>query len=133
MMVDRRTILIGGGAFAAAAAVGACSGQGTAASGGVPEAGAELAAASAVPVEGGVVNQDLAVVVTQPSAGEFKAFTAVCPHQGCLVSSVEANEIVCPCHGSRFSAVDGAVLAGPATTGLASAKVVVEGDRVVLA
>jgi Rieske Fe-S protein len=28
--------------------------------------------------------------VTQPEAGDFKAFTAVCTHQGCLVDRVES-------------------------------------------
>ena len=42
------------------------------------------------------------------------------------------NEIICPCHGSRFSAVDGSVTNGPATTGLTAAGVVVEGGSVVL-
>ena len=50
-----------------------------------------------------------------------------------LVSEVVDNEIICPCHDSRFSAVDGAVLQGPATEGLAAASVVVQGDSIVLA
>jgi nitrite reductase/ring-hydroxylating ferredoxin subunit len=44
---------------------------------------------SDVPEGGGVVFRDQKVVVTQPEPGEFKAFTAVCTHQGCLVDSVE--------------------------------------------
>jgi nitrite reductase/ring-hydroxylating ferredoxin subunit len=48
------------------------------------------------------------------------------------VSEVVDNEIVCPCHGSKFSAMDGSVIAGPATTGLTAAGVVVEGGSVVL-
>ena len=72
------------------------------------------------------------VVVVQPAAGDIKAFSAVCPHQGCLMSGVEANEIVCPCHGSLFSAEDGAVIQGPATEGLPPVDVRVVGDSVVL-
>jgi nitrite reductase/ring-hydroxylating ferredoxin subunit len=48
------------------------------------------------------------------------------------VSQVVDNEIICPCHGSRFSAVDGSVTSGPATTGLTAAGVAVEGGGVVL-
>jgi Rieske Fe-S protein len=80
--------------------------------------GDALVAVSEVPVEGGVVFPDPAVVVVQPAAGDVKCFSAVCPHQGCLVASVEANEILCPCHGSLFSAQDGSVIQGPARQGL---------------
>ena len=94
--------------------------------------GDALVAVGDVPVEGGVVFPDPAVVVVQPAAGDIKAFSAVCPHQGCLMSSVEANEIICPCHGSLFSSQDGAVLQGPATEGLPPVDVRVEGDSVIL-
>ena len=73
------------------------------------------------------------IVITQPVAGTFKAFTAICPHQGCLVSEVAENQIVCPCHGSLFSAEDGAVVQGPAVEGLTAASIAVQGDSIVLA
>ena len=57
---------------------------------------------------------DKDVVVTQPTAGEFKAFSATCTHQGCKVKSVADGVIVCPCHGSKFAIADGSVAAGPA-------------------
>ena len=94
--------------------------------------GEQLVAVSEVPVEGGVVIEEPPVVVVQPSEGDIKAFSAVCPHQGCLMSSVEANEIFCPCHGSLFSAEDGAVLAGPANSGLPAVTVRVQDDAVYL-
>jgi Rieske Fe-S protein len=85
-----------------------------------------------VGVGSGVVYDGPKVVVTQPVEGDIRAFTAVCPHQGCLVSEVTNNEILCPCHGSLFSAEDGAVITGPATTGLAPVAVSVVDDQVVL-
>jgi len=85
---------------------------------------------SEVAVGGGVVVADPPVVVTQPSSGEVKAFTAICPHAGCLVSEVADNVIICPCHGSKVSAEDGSVIAGPAPSGLAGAAYKVEGDSV---
>lgn len=91
-----------------------------------------LVAVADIPVEGGVVIADPPVVVVQPTVGEIKGFSAVCPHQGCLMASVEANEILCPCHGSLFSADDGSVLQGPANQGLPAVKVTVEGDTVIL-
>lgn len=96
------------------------------------DAGEELVPVGDVPVEGGVVVTEPPVVVVQPSEGDIKAFSAICPHQGCLMSSVEANEIICPCHGSLFSSEDGAVIAGPAREGLPAVSVRVEGDSVVL-
>ncbi len=62
-----------------------------------------------VPVGGGTVITVAAVVVTQPVAGQFKAFSAMCTHQGCLVNAVDGGLITCPCHGSQYSIVDGSV------------------------
>lgn len=82
-----------------------------------------LGPASDIPVNGGKVFETQKVVVTQPTAGQYNGFSAVCPHQGCLVNSVENNTITCPCHGSTFSATDGAVTKGPATQGLSKVPV----------
>ncbi len=81
--------------------------------------------------EGGGLARD-GVVVTQPSAGTFKAFDAECPHQGCGVSEVTAEAIVCPCHGSSFDPTSGDVTQGPATEGLATKKATVDGDEIVV-
>jgi Rieske Fe-S protein len=85
-----------------------------------------------VPVGGGVILPDQSIVVTQPQAGEFKAFSAICTHQGCLVADVSNNVISCPCHGAQFSAVDGSVVQGPAQQPLAAAGVVVDNGSVIL-
>ena len=79
-----------------------------------------LVRASAVPVGGGVVLAGKGIVVTQPSQGTFRGFTSVCTHAGCSVGSVSNREIICPCHGSRFSIVDGSVTHGPTRNGLAA-------------
>ena len=139
-MVERRTVLQASGVLAVGGVLAACGGgtdsessDSTATTGAVAAGqGVVIASVGDVPLGSGIVNDEVAVVVTQPSEGAIKAFTAVCPHQGCLVSEVVDNEIICPCHGSRFSAVDGAVLEGPATEGLAAASVVVQGDSVIL-
>jgi Rieske Fe-S protein len=58
------------------------------------------------------------IVVAQPSAGTYVAFSAGCPHQCCPVSFIKARtEFVCPCHGSTFD-LNGRVTGGPAPSGL---------------
>lgn len=152
--VQRRTILTAGGLVLAGGALAACGGADSTATApttgpatapttgpaAAPATGAPaapvsgaLAAVSQIPVGGGVIVPEPPIVITQPVAGTFKAFTAICPHQGCLVSEVAENEIVCPCHGSLFSAEDGAVLQGPAVQGLTAASIAVQGDSIVLA
>ncbi len=92
--------------------------------------GSALATAADVPVGGCFVVSAAKVVVTQPTEGDFKAFSAVCPHQGCSVESSSDGEIPCPCHGSRFSIEDGSVITGPATSGLETVEISVEGDAI---
>lgn len=137
--ITRRGVLATGCALGGAAALAACGSSGgsaastsaaapTSAGGG----GEVLATVGSIPVGGGAVFEGPKVVVTQPQQGAIKGFSAVCPHQGCLVNEVVDNQIVCPCHGSLFSAEDGAVIQGPATTGLAAASVSVSGDEIIL-
>ncbi len=96
-------------------------------------AGGALATAADVPVGGGLVAKDQKIVVTQPTEGEFKGFSAVCTHAGCIVSKVAGGTINCPCHGSKFSIDDGSVVAGPAKKPLGEVPVAVEGTRIVSA
>ncbi|MYW17808.1 Rieske 2Fe-2S domain-containing protein [Streptomyces sp. SID486] len=132
----RRTVVAAAGAAGLAAALTACgSGDGSSGGGdtGSGPAGTALAKTADIPEGGGKVFKDQGVVVTQPAAGTYKAFSAKCTHQGCAVSSVANGVIVCPCHGSQFSAEDGSVRKGPATQPLAGAKIAVSGDEITLA
>jgi Rieske Fe-S protein len=86
-----------------------------------------------VPVGGGTVNKEAHVVVTQPTAGEYKAFTSICTHRGCDVGSVEGGTINCMCHGSKFKIEDGSVANGPAAAPLDAIAVTVSGADVVKA
>jgi Rieske Fe-S protein len=88
-----------------------------------------IAKTADVPVGSGVIVDE--VVITQPSAGEFKGFSAICTHAGCTVNEVADGTINCPCHGSKFN-LDGSVANGPASTPLASQAVTVQGDSIVL-
>lgn len=75
----------------------------------------QVTSTTAIPLGGGVVVARENIVVTQPVSGEFKAFSAVCTHAGCLLDKVANGTIDCPCHGSTFRISDGSVVTGPAT------------------
>jgi cytochrome b6-f complex iron-sulfur subunit len=152
--VNRRTVLVAGATTAGAAALAACGGgssqpavAGPGASGGsaaTPSgpstsptagatAGAVLLAVSDVPVGGSAAATDAAgkhLVVAQPKAGEFVAFSAVCTHMGCTVAP-DGKQLRCPCHGSVYDAFTGAVVSGPAPQPLPPVPVEVKGGEVV--
>ncbi|WP_269857155.1 Rieske (2Fe-2S) protein [Streptomyces sp. RPT161] len=154
---SRRTVVAAAGAVGLGAALAACGGSNNSASStpsqdsssqasgsssaagsssapaGGNGGGTMLAKTSEIPQGGGKVFPDKQVVVTQPTAGTYKAFTAVCTHQGCTVNQVKNGTIDCPCHGSKFHIADGSVAEGPATQPLAPTKITVEGGSVKLA
>jgi Rieske Fe-S protein len=114
---------------------GSASAQGGSANGGAKsggQMGTLLGMAADVPVGSGKVFTAAKVVVTQPAKGEFKAFSAVCTHVGCLCNQVADGTINCPCHGSKFKITDGSVVAGPAPAPLAAAKITVSGGKILL-
>jgi Rieske Fe-S protein len=96
------------------------------------EAGTLLAMTTDIPVGGGMIFTDEKIVVTQPVEGEFKAFSAVCTHVGCLCNKVANGTIDCPCHGSEFKITNGAVVAGPAPSPLPARAITVSGDKILL-
>ncbi|MFP1629290.1 Rieske (2Fe-2S) protein [Streptomyces sp. 5K101] len=142
--VARRTVVAAAGGAGLAVALTACGGsqdsagsvsdqpadQSGAATGG-SGGGSVVARTTEIPEGGGKVVGD--VVITQPKAGEFKAFSSKCTHQGCAVKDVADGVITCPCHNSAFDASDGSVKAGPATSPLPPAQITVEGDSIKLA
>lgn len=156
----RRNVLLGAGAVGATAVLAACgtstggnstgtdysnqpapagsagaqaTGAGSTAgpNAGGAAGGTSIAKTADVKVGGGVITSEY--VVTQPVAGTFKAFSTICPHAGCNVNKIDAGVISCPCHGSQFSIKDGSVVTGPATKGLTSKAVKVDGANVITA
>ncbi|MFE2185659.1 Rieske (2Fe-2S) protein [Streptomyces sp. NPDC059455] len=95
--------------------------------------GMELAKTSQIPEGGGMVFKDHKVVVTQPKAGDFKAFSSICTHQGCSVGDVSGGTINCPCHQSKFDITDGSVKGGPAQKPLPGAQIKVQGSSIWMA
>src|SRR6478672_4056819 len=92
----RRIVFHGLGALGVAVALAGCGSDNTGStepapdqskssgggSGGGTSSGKELAKTSEVPVGGGVILAEQKIVITQPTAGQFDAFSAVCTHQG---------------------------------------------------
>ncbi|MFF2206021.1 Rieske (2Fe-2S) protein [Streptomyces sp. NPDC058145] len=126
----RRTVLATG---AAALATGCGGGGGGSTGASSSPGGQELASTSDIPEGGGKIFKEQKIVVTQPSKGDFKAFSAICTHEGCTVSKVADGTIDCPCHGSRFHIADGSVAHGPATRPLPAETIKVEGNSIHLA
>jgi Rieske Fe-S protein len=120
--------ITGAGAPASGDTSAPSSGETGAASSG----GTVLGPTSEIPVGGGMIFPAAKVVVTQPSAGTFKAFSSTCTHQGCQVNKVVDGRIKCPCHGSQYNIADGSVAAGPAPKPLPAAPVTVRGTSLVL-
>jgi Rieske Fe-S protein len=85
-----------------------------------------------VPVGGGVVMGEADYVITQPTAGDFRAFSKFCTHRQCPLASVGGGTINCMCHGGRYSMYDGSVQAGPPPESLPAVEVTVTGGWVVV-
>lgn len=120
-------------ATAGAGALSACGpGGGDGAGASVAEDGTIRVPADDTDVGGATYYSDPKVVVTQPTAGDFRAFDATCPHQGCSTSVFTDGQIVCPCHGSAFDPTTGDVRRGPAETGLAALQVSLDGGDVLI-
>jgi Rieske Fe-S protein len=121
--ISRRTVIMNTGLAAAAlAGLASCTNYSTApasqpsapASGAASGSGGPVTVNEAeIPVGSGKIFPDAQTVITQPKKGEFKAFSAICTHQGCLVDSITTT-INCPCHGSKYSIADGSVVNPPA-------------------
>ncbi|MFE0701441.1 Rieske (2Fe-2S) protein [Streptomyces sp. NPDC058872] len=127
--VARRTVVAAAGGAGLTAALAACGG-GADDTKNTEQDGSALARTGDIPVGGGKVLADKGLVITQPVAGEFKAFSSKCTHQGCAVSSVKDGVIVCPCHQSMFDVSDGSVKSGPATAPLPPEPIQVVGGEI---
>jgi Rieske Fe-S protein len=145
LRLPRQKVILGAVLGLVATALAACTtygkkpeataDSGTTTAAAAPPPGAPAAPANAiaktsdVPVGSGVIVDE--IVVTQPTAGVFKGFSAICTHAGCTVNKVADGTIDCPCHGSKFN-LDGSVANGPAQKPLEAKTVTVQGDEIIL-
>jgi Rieske Fe-S protein len=141
-----RRIALGGGLAAVAGLAVACtvgggradsggsSGDGQQASGGSDGTPGTIVAVDSIPV-GEAVAVTIAgepAVVARPDANTVTAFSRICTHMGCTVD-VDKAMLRCPCHGSQYDALTGAVTHGPAERNLPEIAVTVSGGDVVQA
>lgn len=95
--------------------------------------GTTVAATADIEVGGGTIFADQQLVVTQPTAGDFRGFSSICTHQSCPVTSIADGLIKCTCHNSEFSITDGSPQSGPATEPLPEVALTVESDQITVA
>ena len=67
--------------------------------------------------------------------GQIYALADLCTHAECPLSEgeLDGEELVCPCHGSRFNVKTGEVLSLPANEPLATYNVSIDGSDVLIA
>ena len=139
-MISRRGVIASAVGVSAVAALAACSTEvsdpTSTPTPQTPAANAPVAVAKTtdIPVGSGKKFdvEGVPILITQPWAGEFRGFSAVCTHAGFVMSNVANSEIKCDNHGAVYSADDGSVLSGPAPVALGKVTVTVEGDDVLV-
>ncbi|MGQ0625746.1 MAG: Rieske (2Fe-2S) protein [Sporichthyaceae bacterium] len=135
--VHRRTLLTGLLAAGVAGGLAACGGGddgGSAPAALPPDApSGTLASTADIEVGGGRIIKGANLVITQPTAGEFKAFTATCTHESTDLNKVSDGLITCPRHGSAFSVTDGSVVRSPAPSPLTAVAITVKNGFISLA
>jgi len=139
-MISRRGVIASAVGVSAIAALSACSPEvSNLTSTPAPEAPSTaapvaVAKTSDIPIGSGKKFdvEGVPILITQPRAGEFRGFSAVCTHAGFVMSNMANSEIKCDNHGAVYSADDGSVLSGPAPRALGKVTVTVEGDDVLV-
>lgn len=70
------------------------------------------------------------VMVLRVKEDDYRAFSAVCTHLGCVVRwDEDSKRIACPCHAGFFD-TEGKVISGPPPRALAPYRVIIAGDEV---
>jgi nitrite reductase/ring-hydroxylating ferredoxin subunit len=139
-MISRRGVITSAVGLSAVAALSACSTEVTdLTSTPTPEAPSTsdpvaIAKTTDIPVGSGKKFdvEGVPILITQPRAGEFRGFSAVCTHAGFVMTNMANSEIKCDNHGAVYSADDGSVLSGPAPRALGKVTVTVEGDDILV-
>ncbi|MFC0580896.1 Rieske (2Fe-2S) protein [Micrococcoides hystricis] len=130
---SRRHVIKGAAAVAAVGTLGlaasACAPKKTP----LPTELTKVATVDEVPVGTGksVMAGETPVLLAQPSAGQFIAYSSKCPHQGCVVG-VDTENFLCPCHNSGFDFAEGIPQFGPAREPLTQLTCEVQGNDILV-
>lgn len=114
---SRRMFLIASATTFAGAVLAACGGE-----------EAKSIAVEDVPVGSGIIVGS--AIIAQPTAGEYKAYSTVCPHASNPITKIDGDVATCTKHGSQFSLSDGSVLKGPARDPMKPLTVEVDGETI---
>lgn len=145
-VIARRSALVAGLSGAGALALAACASSGgtnaappagdadttTTATTGKSSGSNGIAALDSIKV-GSSVGAQLngnPVLVSRPSADTAVCFSAICTHAGCVVDAA-GDQFHCPCHGSVYNAMTGAVIQGPAPKPLPKIRVRIQKGEIV--
>lgn len=137
LAVSRRTVLAAGAGSAGVLALAACAGGGGSSAAPPAHVTADKALTALSGVEVGrckavSLPDGSPAIVARPTASTAVCFSAICTHAGCTVAPNGA-QLDCPCHGSRYNALTGAVINGPASRPLAKIAVKVSNGDVLTA
>ena len=125
-VIARRTALVAGLGGAGAFTLAACGSSGgsaaapraernTARAPGKSSGSDSIAALDSIEVgsSAGAKLNGNPVLLFRPTADSAACFSAICTHAGCVVEAA-GKQFHCPCHGSVYNAMTGAVIQGPA-------------------
>jgi nitrite reductase/ring-hydroxylating ferredoxin subunit len=139
-MISRRGVIASAVGVSAVAALTACTpevsnlGSTSEPSAPTPSGPVAVAKITDIPIGSGkkVDVEGVPILITQPRAGEFRGFSAVCTHAGYVMNNMANSEIKCDNHGALYSADDGSVISGPAPRALGKVEFTVDGDDILV-
>lgn len=70
-------------------------------------------------------------VIFHKENDKLKVYSSRCTHLGCKINQIEGDEIVCPCHGSRYDA-KGNPTKGPSIKKLKELEFSFENEEIVI-
>ncbi len=71
-------------------------------------------------------------IITVRKEDKIEILSTTCTHLGCRITKQHNDILVCPCHGSRFSASTGNVLKGPAENNLKQLEFTRSGNQIIV-
>ncbi len=70
-------------------------------------------------------------VILHKSENQLNIYSSKCTHLGCKINRVDGEELVCPCHGSRYNSL-GEPIKGPSLKALKKLDYSIENNEIVI-